>query len=278
MFKGRKLLIATKHGKERVIGPLLAESLGVECMVSENFDTDTLGTFTGEVERRDDPITTVRNKCLKAMELYQSDLGIASEGSFGPHPSLFFVNANEEILIFIDRKNKLEIIAREISTETNFDGEEIQAEAQLIRFAERAQFPSHALILCKAKTAKTEIIKGVTDWNHLKDSFHQVLKRHGSVYVETDMRALYNPSRMKVIRGATQKLLEKIRSCCPHCHTPGFGATEAKAGLPCKWCSFPTRSPLSYLYRCSKCAFTEEKFFPHGRTSEDPMYCDLCNP
>lgn len=278
MFKGRKLLIATKHKKEKVIAPLVAESLGVECVVSENFDTDTLGTFTGEVERKDDPITTVRNKCLKAMDLYQRDLGIASEGSFGPHPSLFFVYANEEILIFIDRRQNLEIIARAISTETNFDGEEIQTEDQLIRFAERGQFPSHALILRKAKTATTDIIKGITDWNYLKDSFHQLLKRHGSVYVETDMRANYNPSRMKVIREATQKLLEKIKSCCPHCQTPGFGVTEAKAGLPCSWCHSPTRSTLSYIYQCQKCAYTKEVPYPHGRISEDPMYCDLCNP
>lgn len=278
MFKGRKLLIATKHGKERVIAPLIAKSLDIKCTVSENFDTDTLGTFTGEIERKDDPITTVRNKCLKAMELYQRDLGIASEGSFGPHPSLFFVNANEEILIFIDRQNKLEILAREISTETNFDGEEIQTEDQLIRFAERVQFPSHALILCKAKTAKTEIIKGITDWDHLKNSFCRIVERHGSAYVETDMRAMYNPTRMKVIERAAQKLVEKITSCCPKCQTPGFDVTEAKSGLPCSWCSLPTHSTLSYLYRCNKCSFTEEKLFPHGRTREDPRYCDMCNP
>lgn len=278
MFKGRRLLIATKHKKEKVIAPLVTECLQAECFVSEEFDTDTLGTFTGEVERKDDPLTTVRNKCIKAMELYQSDLCIASEGSFGPHPSLFFLSANEEILIFIDRQHELEIIAREISTETNFDGEEIQTEEQLFRFAERAQFPSHALILCEAKAAKTEIIKGITDWNHLKYSFQQLLERYGSVYVETDMRAIYNPTRMKVIERAAQKLMEKISSCCPKCNTPGFGVSEAKAGLPCKWCYSPTRSTLSYLYKCPKCAFTKEVLYPHDRTTEDPAYCDICNP
>lgn len=278
MFKGRKLLIATKHKKEKIIAPLVAESLQVECFVSEEFDTDTLGTFTGEVERKDGPLATVRNKCLKAMELYQCDLGIASEGSFGPHPSLFFLSANEEILIFIDRQHDLEIIARETSTETNFDGEEIRTEDQLIRFAERAQFPSHALILCKAKTAKTEMIKDITDWNHLKNSFRQIMERYGSVYVETDMRAMYNPTRMKVIERTAQKLMEKIKSCCPECNTPGFGVTEAKAGLPCKWCHSPTRSTLCHIYQCQKCAFTKEVLYPHDRTTEDPGYCDICNP
>jgi hypothetical protein len=58
MFKGRSLVIATK--KEKVIAPLLEEALGIVCFVPEDFDTDTLGTFTGEIERKLDPISTAR--------------------------------------------------------------------------------------------------------------------------------------------------------------------------------------------------------------------------
>ncbi len=58
MFNNRKLVIATKHEKQIVIAPLLEKELGVRCVVAKNFDTDVLGTFTGEVERKDDPITT----------------------------------------------------------------------------------------------------------------------------------------------------------------------------------------------------------------------------
>ena len=82
MFNGRRLLIVTKHQKEKVIAPLLEKELGVKCMVTENFDTDVLGTFTGEIERVHDPVTTARNKCHMAMELSDCDLAIASEGSF----------------------------------------------------------------------------------------------------------------------------------------------------------------------------------------------------
>jgi hypothetical protein len=49
-----------------------------------------------------------------------------------------------------------------------------------------------------------------------------------TTFVETDMRAMYNPSRMTVIQNATKK--EKINSCCPHCNIPGFGITDAKRG------------------------------------------------
>jgi len=62
MFKGRSLVIATKHEKEKVIAPLLEQALNVVCFIQEGFDTDTLGTFTGEIERELDPIATARQK------------------------------------------------------------------------------------------------------------------------------------------------------------------------------------------------------------------------
>ena len=108
MFQGRNLLIATKHEKEKVIAPILEKELGVKCFVSSDLDTDKLGTFTGEIERMDDPITTARNKCLTGMDLTNCDLAIASEGSFGPHPTMYFITADEEFLLFVDKKNYIE--------------------------------------------------------------------------------------------------------------------------------------------------------------------------
>ena len=143
MFKGRNLLIATKHDKEKVIASILEKELGVRCMVASNLDTDELGTFTGEVERKDDPITTVRNKCLRAMEIYNIDLAIASEGSFGPHPNIGFVSADDEILMLIDKKNDLEIITREVSPDTNLNRAEIKTHKELEEFSSNARFPSH---------------------------------------------------------------------------------------------------------------------------------------
>lgn len=278
MFKNRKLLIGTKHEKEIVIAPILEKELGVKCFVAENLDTDILGTFTGEVERKEDPITTARNKCLMAMELNNCDLAIASEGSFGPHPSIFFALADDEILLFIDKKNNVEIIARELSTETNFNGEEIKTEKQLHDFAKQAKFPSHGLIIRKAKDDLTEIVKGITDSEKLNNNFRHFISTYGMAYLETDMRALYNPTRMNVIERAAKKLADKINSLCPQCQTPGFGITDRKEGLRCIQCNFPTRSTLSYIYTCQKCAYTKEEMFPNKKTKEDPMYCDVCNP
>ncbi len=278
MFEGRRLIIATKHQKEQVIAPLLEDALGVTCFVDESFDTDLLGTFSGEVERELDPVSTARLKCLKAMELNNCDLGVASEGSFGVHPSIFFASADDEFLIFIDRKNDLEIIARELSTETNFNGKAIKSEKDLMDFSELVKFPSHALILKKSKEVTVDIVKAITSFEVLKNTFHMLLQKHKTVFVETDMRALYNPSRMLVIEATAKKLVTKIQSSCPECQTPGFGVTDLKKGLPCDLCGSPTKSTLSLIYACQKCEHLSEELYPNNKKVEDPMYCDCCNP
>ncbi len=276
-FKGRKLLIATKHKKERVIAPILEKELGVNCFVTD-IDTDKFGTFTGEIERKEDAISTARNKCLLAMELENCDLVLASEGSFGAHPSLFFANADEEILLFIDKKKDIEIIVRELTFETNFNGSEIKTIKELEEFVKNSKFPTHGIILRKAKNDSTLIEKGITNLDQLYKTFKYLISMYGSAFIETDMRAMYNPTRMKVIENATYKLAKKINSLCPKCSIPGFGIIDSKSGLPCDLCNFPTQSTLSHIYSCQKCNYIKEVFFPNGRKKEDPMYCDICNP
>jgi hypothetical protein len=92
------------------------------------------------------------------------------------------------------------------------------------------------------------------------------------------MRAMFNPTRMKVIEQVTHKLIEKIKSLCPNCALPGFDIVHANTGLPCENCLLPTRSTLSYLYQCKKCCYEKELHYPRGIKFEDPTYCDNCNP
>lgn len=278
LFSNRKLLVATKHHKEKVIAPLFEKTLGVTCFVSDVFDTDILGTFSGEISRKDDALTTLRKKCLLAMEKNHTDLVIASEGSFGAHPSVFFAVADDELLMLKDTKNDLEIVVREISMDTNFRTATITNEIDLLEFANRVQFPSHGLILKPAKNDYSKVVKGITDHESLKKYFTAFKNEFGGAYIETDMRANFNPTRMNVIEKAAQKLLQAVQSTCPNCETPGFTITKALPGLPCNWCKTPTKSTLSYLYVCKKCEFTKEELFPHQKTTEDPTYCDLCNP
>ncbi|MGY6744521.1 MAG: DUF6671 family protein [Cecembia sp.] len=278
VFQGRQLVITTKHGKGAVLAPILERLLGVHTIVYEDFDTDSLGTFTGEVDRSLPPMDAAKAKCLKGMEATGIDLGIANEGSFGPHPSLFFMPCNEEFLCLIDLKNDLEIFVKDISLETNYNGAEIKTTQELFDFAQRVGFPSHALILRKSKESAEDIFKGIQDQDQLEKIFSELLEKYGSVYVETDMRAMNNPSRMAFIGKLGEKLAEKTLSKCPNCQRPGFSITEVKRGLPCALCTQPTQSVLSQILECQKCGFKEERFFPNGKSEEDPMYCDFCNP
>jgi hypothetical protein len=172
----------------------------------------------------------------------------------------------------------LEIIERIISTETNFLAKEITTESELDTFLQQVQFPSHGVILRKSKDEKIEIFKNLQDEELVKEIFNLLIKKYQKAYIETDMRAMYNPTRMKVIEQVSEKLMHKILSKCPTCSTPGYSVTNAKEGLPCMQCSLPTKSTLSYIYSCAHCSFTEEKKYPNNKELEDPMYCDYCNP
>ncbi len=278
LFSNRQLLVASMHQKERAIAPILEKHLGVKCVLYDGLNTDLLGTFTGEIERKLDPVSTVREKCLMAMKLSGCDLAVASEGSFGPHPALYFLHANEEWLMLIDQKNHLEILAREITTQTNFDAKTVFNETELLEFAQSKGFPSHALILRKTPTSLSPIVKGIHHSPQLLSEFAKLNADKSGVYVETDMRAMHNPSRMKTIEAATQKLLQMLQSNCPNCHIPGFWITETLKGLPCAGCGHPTQSVKAHVYRCSHCQFEKTQSLIDQKPNEDPMYCDYCNP
>lgn len=277
-FEGRTLVIATKHQKESVLAPLFENELGVKCFVPDQLDTDSLGTFTGEVERESDPLESARRKCQLALDHTGADLVLASEGSFGPHPQMVFAHADDELLLFRDTRNHIEVFTRCLSTETNFNAREIFTRAELMEFATAAGFPEHALIIKPAKNQFEGMVKGIHSWTALLEIFENMKARQASVYVETDMRAMYNPMRMACIEKTARRLLDKIKSCCPICEFPGFGMTALREGLPCELCQTPTRSPKSYIYECVHCEHVKEDVYPQGKKFESPMYCDNCNP
>ena len=277
-FKGRKVVIASKHKKEEVIAPIFEKELGLICVIPKGLDTDRLGTFSGEVEREDDPVTTLRKKCQMAIEATGINVAIANEGSFGAHPTIFFVHADDELIMLMDKENGIEIIERELSLETNFDGTEVKSAYELVAFANKIGFPSHGVILKKAKNNLSGIIKESSSIEELIENYHIIKNADHSAYAETDMRAMYNPTRMKLIAKVTEKLVSKIKSSCPYCKIPGFGVVDAVKGLPCEMCGLPTRSTLKHIYRCHKCNFIVEKEFPFNKRKEDSQHCDFCNP
>jgi ribosomal protein S27AE len=270
------------HQKERVMAPILSRELGINVIVPENFDTDRFGTFTRHIKRTGSQVEAARFKALAAMEVTGAAIAFASEGTFGPHPFVPGLSLNREIVIFIDKKHDIEIIAQEASIETNFNSKKIKQFDQAYAFAKQVGFPSHGLVVMfnTSSADRPEIIKGIASDEQLLEAVTLGLSqsRDGRVQIETDMRSHYNPTRMKNIEKATLDLIGKLNQLCPQCDWPGFDLVDRKLGLPCGVCGFPTEMKLAVIYQCKKCGFSEQKLFPDGIETADPARCSYCNP
>ena len=281
LFKNRTAALLTKHRKEDVIFSVLQE-LGMHLKVETTFDTDLLGTFTNEIARHGSQLEAARAKAMKAIEITGNPIGIASEGSFGPHPSIYFVPANIELVLLVDVENKIEIAGWELSTGTNFSGEEVINYKDALVFAEKTGFPQHGLVLkyLVKEDGNKIVTKGIISNETLKSAIAEALEfsLDGKAHLETDMRAMYNPTRMKVIEKATINLLNKIKNLCPECGWPAFEITEWIKGLPCENCFFSTKGILKHIYQCKKCNHKKEIEYPNNQKYSEARFCDFCNP
>lgn len=86
LYQGCSVALLTQHGKEKLIAPILEPSLGCRIVHVTSYDTDQLGTFTGEIKRIENQINTARKKAKIGMSLNSSKIGIASEGAFVADP------------------------------------------------------------------------------------------------------------------------------------------------------------------------------------------------
>ena len=278
----RTAILATMHQKERVMAPILERELGVKILVLADLDTDYFGTFTREVKRLGTQIEAARQKAKKALAIVGETLAFASEGSFGPHPIMPYLPANREIVILLDRVNNLELIGESFTVETNYSHQLVSSIKEADNFAKKAGFPEHRLVVVVSEAAlgNGEIVKGIVTEKQLFDAVEAGLKKSstGRVHIETDMRAMYNPTRMKNIENATLDLVKKFHQFCPECGWPGFEVAERKIGLPCGLCYFPTQLVRSQIYQCQNCSYTKEELFPNGTETADPAQCQYCNP
>jgi hypothetical protein len=270
------------HQKEKVIAPILEKELGIKVVVPQDFNTDRFGTFTREIKRLGTQIEAARLKAETALAITGETLAIASEGTFGPHPAIPFIAFNQEIVILLDKIHELKIVGQEFSTETNYSHQIVATVQEAYKFAAQVGFPEHALVVMSDTCTKdkSEIIKGITTKEQLSAAVTFALNQSnsGKVHIETDMRALYNPTRMKNIEKATYDLIKKINQPCPKCNCPGFEVIERKKGLPCMYCNLPTQLTLTAIYKCKKCNFTQTTLFPDGIEKADPSQCMYCNP
>ncbi|MFN5318860.1 MAG: DUF6671 family protein [Bacteroidia bacterium] len=276
-FENRTLLIATQHGKEKVIAPLMEQSFSLSCITPAHFNSDAFGTFSGEVERGADALEAARLKGREAARLSNAELVLSSEGSFGPHPQLFFVPFNQELLLLQDFSRNLEIWVTQNSSDTNYAGTFIENEEGLLKFAHNIGFPQHALILKDQHYEFKSCYKGLMQEHALLEAYRNIKANFGSVYAETDMRAMNNPKRMAVIEQACELLIKRMLNNCKVCNLPGFGKVMYVPGLRCIHCNTPTHLPLKRILSCPHCRFSIEEQIV-TESGADPGSCSVCNP
>jgi hypothetical protein len=277
-FNGECVFFATKHSKEKVLAPLL-EQLGLKCIRSD-VDTDVFGTFSGEVERAGGVRETLRLKTSAAATANPAArFLLASEGSFGPHPFIGFVQSDHEALLFADRKLNTEVYVEEISLETNHSEIEFGPSDDLYSFLKQIGFPEHGIIV-KPKGRRDIVFKNLQTFQSVEQAITNasLVSADQKVILSTDMRANFNPTRMKVIEKVGLKLIESLNSFCLECQTPGFAISKGLPGLPCEECGEPSPISKDVLWSCVKCTYTELKARPDGVVAIPAAECEFCNP
>ena len=275
-YKHQSVLLASKHEKEKAIAEAFFQQLSCSLCVRD-FDTDQFGTFTGEIPRTLKPFDACVLKAKTAAKRFGFDLALASEGSFGPHPTLPFVASDLEIMVFVDLKNDWVIAEHLMTQKTNYSSMTVDPTTELHDFLHRVGFPDHALTL-QTHRDKTLIAKGIQELDALNEALRRGFRVENQLFLATDMRAMMNPTRMAVIRDLAQQLAIRVATVCPACSVPGFGFKTTQGNLPCRLCDGPTSWYQNEVWACVRCSYEEQKSRKDGVLSAEPSYCQVCNP
>lgn len=275
-LKDRASLL-TKHGKESVIAETLLEGLGLEVIHVDSYDTDLFGTFTRDFQRHGNQYEAALAKALKGMEIAGTKLGLSSEGVFTADPFSGLFPWNNELVLFVDQSSDFEIGGFSSSHAQSYSAL-ISIDDNLENHLKNAQFPSHYLVIRADGPESTFLEKGINTEEALNEALKYFFSKSetGKVFIENDLRAFANPTRMTNIKNATLNLVERLRSCCPGCGCPGFWVTNHIPGLICESCGLKTRETLAKLLECKKCNYKEE--LRSKDKFADPSKCDFCNP
>jgi hypothetical protein len=281
-YAGETALLATMHGKERVIGPLLEEKLGLRIRVPEGINTDRFGTFSHDIAREGSPLDAALAKIQAAFALVPgARFAIASEGHFAPHPRLPFLPLAHEIVVFADRQKSLRIVGRDETSDTNFAHAIVTNPSQGMIFAEKMGYPGHGVIVmgCEGGKAapKRVLEKEIVHGAELERAVCAAVERCGAALIEADMRAHRNPRRMGAIERAAMDLVSRLHRRCPVCRRPDFSVIEHISGLPCAECKAPTYIVQREASLCRGCGFRSERPATEVAAA-DPAQCDRCNP
>jgi hypothetical protein len=263
------------HGKEQVIEPVLA-GFGLRFLALPGIDTDRFGTFTRDIERAGSQREALLAKARAGLHHSpEADFAVASEGAFGPHPHIPFVASGFEMVVLLDRKSGKAVIGRHITTATNFMQVEAGSWDEVQTFVKTIGFPSHAVVVMEGQDGPV-LAKGVTSEGELRRICHAQFEVGGPVWLEADMRAHLNPTRMQAVAAATTDLARRLKARCPACAYPDWTA-KVRDGRPCAWCDGPTAEAWVEEYHCEGCGHRAEQSIEPERKGE-PAHCNYCNP
>ena len=282
LYSGRRAVLATMHGKEIAIAPAFRDRLGLAVELASGIDTDALGTFTGEIPRAG----TIREAAMAKAHLGMAEsglaIGIASEGSYGPHPTIPFLPGGVELMVLVDAVRGITVTEHIVDDSPVFDHVLADDAGSISDFLERVRFPAHALIVRanEPDNPKAPIHKGLRTRPLLTEAIATSAQnsKDGRALVQTDMRAHMNPTRMATLGRLARRLCDRLTTLCPACEAPGFGQIDIETGLPCKWCGGPSIIVLNQVFGCVVCDHREKRPCPDGRTQADPGHCLECNP
>lgn len=279
------IAFATQHHKDKIISALFKDNFNAQLIVPPNIDTDQFGTFTGEIQRPSDIKQVLRKKAELGLKATGLQLGLANEGSFGPHPNMPWLECNQETFIFVDARLEIEIFANVVSLENRAEYSAIEDEHQLISFLEKINFGPQAVIVKPSPTdtdVRDYIFKGLTDQQKVLEAIRKIKTdlKQKSVWIETDNRAHLSPKRQAVILKSAENLVQLLKSKCPGCEYPGFEIKDFIMGMKCESCGLKSEKPAQEIWGCpnSKCDFEEVKERSDGLKFLKPEQCDWCNP
>ncbi len=176
-------------------------------------------------------------------------LGSPAKAVFVPMPNCRLVSAVTNLL-------RLSMTKRESSSSKTFSRWKPILPTQRRRiparsaFLEKVGFPAHGLIAVPNDRIKVghddrirlvledvpnqQVFKGIHTPAELDRVVQQcaALSADGLAHVETDMRAHFNPTRMRAIGVLAEQLGRRLARTCPDCGAPGWGRIHARWETP----------------------------------------------